>query len=113
VIRGAGRGADLGFPTANLDGIDSQIPADGVYAARAGIEMEPTVRAAVHVGPNATFGEQARQVEVHLLDFAGDLYGRTLHVDFLERLRPTRKFADVDELLSQIRLDVERVRAVA
>jgi riboflavin kinase/FMN adenylyltransferase len=114
VVRGVGRGAGLGFPTANLARIDIQIPADGVYAARAVLDGRgPGHPAAAHIGPNATFGEQARTVEVHLIEFQGDLYDRVLEIDLLRRLRPTRAFASVDELLTQIRVDVERARAVA
>jgi riboflavin kinase/FMN adenylyltransferase len=68
--------------------------------------------AAVHVGPNATFGEQARQVEVHLMDFAGDLYLQPLHVEFVAQLRPTRKFAGVQDLLAQIHQDVRQAREI-
>lgn len=111
VLRGEGRGAGLGFPTANLAGIDTQIPADGVYAVSARIEGETLWRpAAAHIGPNATFGATARTVEVHLIDFASDLYGRSLEVDILRHLRPTRKFAGVDDLLIQIRADVDAAR---
>jgi riboflavin kinase/FMN adenylyltransferase len=114
VIRGAGRGAGLGVPTANLDGIDVQVPADGVYVARvAHHDSRMTCPAAVHVGPNATFGERARSVEAHLLDYNGDLYGHVLEVDFLTRLRGTKAFAGVDALLTQIHEDLRLARASA
>ncbi len=114
VVRGAGRGAGLGFPTANLAGIDTQVPLDGVYAGSVRIEGESLWRsAAVHIGPNATFGETKPSVEAHLIDFSGDLYGRRVEVDFTVRLRATRKFAGVDELLAQIRADVELARGAA
>jgi riboflavin kinase/FMN adenylyltransferase len=117
VTHGAGRGAGLGFPTANLDEIDTLIPADGVYAARAFVKGDadsssPPYPAACHIGPNVTFGEQVRKVEAHLLDFDGDLYGRTVELDLLQRLRPTRPFAGLDDLLAQIRADVERTRQI-
>ena len=111
VVKGEGRGATLGFPTANLGDIDTQIPTDGVYAAKARVGGEfAWHRAAVHVGPNATFGATDRTVEVHLIDYAGDLYGREMEVDFTRRLRETRKFAGVDELLAQIGADVDSAR---
>ena len=66
--------------------------------------------AAANVGPNPTFGEDARKVEVHLIGFAGDLYGRPLAVDFVARLRDTRPFAGPDELVAQLRADVEQAR---
>ena len=113
VTHGAARGAGLGFPTANLDGIDTLIPADGVYAALATLEgsdkAHPT---ATHIGPNVTFGEQDRKVEAHLIDFKGDLYGQTVELEFLEQLRPSRKFAGLDDLLGQIGEDVARARVV-
>jgi len=109
VVTGAQRGRTLGFPTANLSGVDTQIPADGVYAGRAW-HLGRAHSAAIHIGPNATFGELARTVEVHLLDFAGDLYGSSLEVDFLARLRGTVKFDGVEPLLAQIRADVAETR---
>ena len=111
VIHGAGRGARIGVPTANLEAIDTVIPADGVYAAFSRIEGQATRHpTACHIGPNATFGEKARTVEAHLIDFEGDIYGRTVELDFLRRLRPTRKFDGLDDLLVQIKLDIERAR---
>lgn len=113
VVRGAGRGAGLGFPTANLGGIDTQIPEDGVYAVRALLDGRPPLAAAAHIGPNATFGESARSVEVHVIDFEGNLYGKMMEIDLLERIRPSRKFDDLAALLAQIGEDVERARGVA
>jgi riboflavin kinase / FMN adenylyltransferase len=114
VVRGAGRGAGLGFPTANLDRVDTQIPADGVYAARAFLRGEgPPRPAACHIGPNATFDERVRNVEVHLIDFTGDLYGQPVEVDFLKRLRPSQKFESLPALIEQMRIDVAQAREVA
>ena len=111
VVRGEGRGATIGFPTANLADIDTQIPTDGVYAARARIEGDPAWRAsAAHIGPNATFGATDGTVEVHIIDFSGDRYGRAIELDVIHRLRPTRKFAGVDDLIAQIGADVGEAR---
>ncbi|HZW31727.1 MAG TPA: riboflavin biosynthesis protein RibF, partial [Isosphaeraceae bacterium] len=111
VAHGAGRGAGLGFPTLNLTGIDVLIPADGVYAARAWIEGRgPAWAAACNIGPNPTFGEQARKVEAHLIGFAGDLYGRSVELDLVDRLRATRRFASREDLLEQVRADVDQTR---
>ncbi|MEX1095865.1 MAG: bifunctional riboflavin kinase/FAD synthetase [Planctomycetales bacterium] len=109
IVAGAGRGRALGFPTANLAGIETLLPADGVYAglARVGGESHP---AAVHVGANPTFGEGERKVECHLLDFTGPLPGPTLAVDLRARLRDTRKFAGPDALQAQLAADCEQVR---
>lgn len=113
IAHGAGRGAGLGFPTANLDGIDTVIPTDGVYAVRAHLDDRPgPIAGACNIGPNPTFGEQVRKVEVHLIDFAGDLYDRPMEVDVVARLRTTRKFAGLDDLLGQIAADVEQARAL-
>jgi riboflavin kinase / FMN adenylyltransferase len=108
---GQRRGATLGFPTANVEHIETVIPADGVYAVR--VPYGGALWAgAVNVGPNPTFGEQARKVEVHLIGFQGDLYGRPLAFDFVERLRDTRPFRGVEELVQQLRRDVEEARKV-
>lgn len=109
VTAGAGRGAGLGFPTANLRGIDTQVPADGVYAARVILDDRPHP-AAAHIGANATFGESSRSVEVHLLDFNGNLYGSRLEVDLIQRLRGTRRFDGADALVAQVRTDLEAAR---
>jgi len=114
VGHGAGRGASIGVPTANLLGVDTLIPGDGVYAATARIPGDPRPwPVACNIGPNPTFGEQAHKVEAHLIDFQGDLYGRTVELDFLERLRTTRAFAGLDDLLRQIRLDIDAARRIA
>ncbi|MDA1041640.1 MAG: bifunctional riboflavin kinase/FAD synthetase [Planctomycetota bacterium] len=114
VIEGAKRGGPLGFPTANLGGIATLLPAQGVYAGWAtvdgGRERHP---AAIHIGPNVSFGVDAVSVEAHLIGFRGDLYGRTLHVDFLTRLRDTRRFASLDELTAQLTADVARATEIA
>jgi riboflavin kinase/FMN adenylyltransferase len=105
VVVGARRGGTIGFPTANLAGIATLLPALGVYAAVAHVDGV-AVPAAVHVGPNVTFGETSVSVEAHLIGFAGDLYGRVLDVDFLDRVRDTRRFASVDDLKAQLADDV-------
>jgi riboflavin kinase/FMN adenylyltransferase len=109
---GQRRGQTLGFPTANLEHLDMLIPADGVYAVR--VPLDGAVwPAAANIGPNPTFGEQARKVEVHLIGFAGDLVGRSLNVDFIDRLRDTRPFAGPAQLVEQLRQDVDQARRLA
>jgi riboflavin kinase/FMN adenylyltransferase len=114
VARGAGRGAGLGFPTINLTGIEVLIPADGVYAARAWVDdgHGPAWPAACNLGPNPTFGEQARKVEAHLIGFAGDLYGQCVALDLIARLRATRRFSSLEELLEHVRADVDQTRRI-
>jgi len=105
VSRGAARGRTLGFPTANLEQTDNLVPGDGVYAVR--VEHEGRIwPGAANVGPNPTFGEHARKIETHLIGFAGDLYGQTLRVDFLRKLRDPRPFKSIDELKAQIQSDL-------
>jgi riboflavin kinase/FMN adenylyltransferase len=112
VGRGQRRGQSLGFPTANLEQIPILIPGDGVYATRVQIRGESWAGAA-NVGPNPTFGEDARKVEVHLIGFRGDLYDQKVAVDFLDRLRDTRKFKNAVDLTAQLHVDVEQARGIA
>lgn len=111
VAVGQRRGNTLGFPTANLEGVATILPGNGVYAVHAWHEGR-SWPAAAHVGPNPTFGEDARKIEVHLLDFTGNLYGASLAVDFVERLRETRRFSGPEDLISQLRADVLAARRV-
>src|SRR5262249_35197804 len=97
VVQGQRRGQTLGFPTANLEKCPTLLPADGVYAVRVPWQGK-TWPGAANLGPNPTFGEQGRKVEVHLIGFDGDLVGETLRVDFVERLRDTRAFPGVAQL---------------
>ncbi|QDU97714.1 bifunctional riboflavin kinase/FAD synthetase [Lignipirellula cremea] len=105
VTHGAQRGGSIGFPTANIAAIDTVLPAPGVYAGfgRSGGSVWP---AAVNIGPNPTFGEDALKIEAHLLGFEGALYGEVLEVDFLQRLRDIRPFESVDALKAQLTRDV-------
>jgi riboflavin kinase/FMN adenylyltransferase len=112
VARGQERGQTLGFPTANLVQVRTLVPADGVYAVRTAA-LGRVWAGAANIGPNPTFGEQARKVEVHLIGFDGDLYGETLSVEFIERLRDTVRFTNVASLIEQLRRDVETARNLA
>lgn len=110
VIRGQGRGQDLGFPTANLDCGLQLVPADGVYAGRAFVDDKSYLTAA-SVGTRPTFGVLARAIEAYLLDYqGGPLYGRSLEVQFAQHLRGQEKYETVDELLGQMKQDVQHVR---
>ena len=107
------RGRSIGFPTANvLPDTDAVIPARGVYAGflRFG---EKEYAACTNVGVAPTFGRAEIRVEAYLLDFEGDLYGRVVDVSFLKRIREERRFSGVDELIGQIRRDVEEARIIA
>ncbi|MFF5226688.1 bifunctional riboflavin kinase/FAD synthetase [Dactylosporangium sp. NPDC000521] len=114
VVRGDQRGRELGFPTANLlTSPNAAIPADGIYAAWVTRDRDPEPRrAAVSIGTNPTFSGKERRVESFLLDFAGDLYGERIAVDFVERLREQRVYSGVEPLVEQINDDVAQARRV-
>lgn len=112
VVPGAGRGRTIGFPTANIDTANELRPAAGVYAVRVRVIGEDVRRGgAANIGVKPTFGGGEVTIEAHLFDFAGDLYGKRLRVEFLERLRPEKRFASASELSSQIARDLESARA--
>ncbi len=128
VVQGDKRGSELGFPTANLIPEDALVcPGHGVYACLADTlaPHDPPSRgagggragglpAAVNVGVRPTFVTgRGELVEAHILDFEGDLYGEPLRLDFLARLRGERRFSSAEELIEQMRRDVERARQIA
>jgi riboflavin kinase/FMN adenylyltransferase len=112
VVRGAGRGRTLGFPTAN---VKTERPLGlpvGVYVCRLLVGASQH-QAVVNVGYRPTFGETDLSVEAHVLDFAGDLYDQKVTLTFLRRLREERKFPSVDALKEQIALDVAAARSAS
>ena len=112
VVAGAGRGVEMGFPTANLDiGPEHALPADGVYATWAGIGSE-ILPSMTNIGTNPTFGDNRRAVEVYIVDYRGDLYGQELRLEFVERLRGEMRFDSVEELKKQVAEDVKRGVAI-
>ncbi|TVR64380.1 MAG: bifunctional riboflavin kinase/FAD synthetase [Gemmatimonadales bacterium] len=113
VVQGEGRGRGLGFPTANLrvEAREKLLPPPGVYAVRA-ILRRGTYPAAMHLGPRPTFEGAPPSVEVHLLDFQGDLYGEEVRVDLVDRLRDVTPFESVDALVAQLHRDVEQARII-
>lgn len=117
VVPGQGQGRALGFPTANLSLHPRQLlPADGVYAARArcapNTPCPGPFPALAYVGRRPTFGPAERVVEVHLLDFVGQLVGYELRAEFVQRLRPDRRFDSVAELVAQMQRDAARARDI-
>jgi riboflavin kinase/FMN adenylyltransferase len=110
VVRGSGKGHQIGFPTANIDTAGYQLPPDGVYAVRV-ILGDKSFDGIANLGfrPTVSQGHQ-RVLEVHLFDFGGDLYGMDVEVEFLRFLRGEKKFASVDELRDQIARDIAAVR---
>jgi riboflavin kinase / FMN adenylyltransferase len=112
VTHGAGRGAKIGFPTANLSAVDTLLPALGVYAGRAWVG-DASFPAAINLGASPTFGDAMIRVEVHLIGHNEALYGQPLEVDFLARLRDIRPFESPAALAEQLRADIERVKRIA
>ncbi|MEO8200843.1 MAG: bifunctional riboflavin kinase/FAD synthetase [Gemmatimonadota bacterium] len=106
VVPGAGRGRTIGIPTVNLGQVPANklLPPDGVYAAW--VET-PSGRfgAMLNQGARPTFGEQGRSLEAHLFNFSGNLYGRWLRIEWIERLRETKKFNSAEELMAQLDRD--------
>ena len=108
IVEGKRRGRELGFPTANLQTDNELIPPHGVYATT--LTIEGIVRAAVtNIGVNPTFGDgNATTIETHVLNYDGQLYGKRVHLGFVQRLRDERRFDDVDALRAQIEADCRR-----
>ena len=112
VVLGDQRGRTLGFPTANIE-VDPQIllPGDGIYATWAIIDGERH-QAATSIGIRPTFELSQRLVEVYVMDFDGDLYGKTVGVEFVKKVRDQEKFDGLDALIKQINQDVDDCRQV-
>ncbi|MBI4796020.1 MAG: hypothetical protein HY790_09345, partial [Deltaproteobacteria bacterium] len=112
VVAGKGRGAKLlGIPTANIRPENELLPATGIYAVRVrrGDEILP---GAANIGTCPTFENGEFSLEVHLLDFSGDLYGENLAVEFYARLREERRFPSIEDLAAQIHADIAAAREV-
>lgn len=114
VVRGAQIGRTIGFPTANVEPPAEivQVP-DGIYATLATIDDSTQPHwAMTYIGTRPALNTGARQIETNILDFEGDLYGRTIHTDFIARLRPDSDFPSVDALVQQLRVDEDHAREV-
>jgi len=112
VVRGAGRGQSIGFRTINLEGPDpeKQLPPDGVYAAR--VEWGGGIAGAMlNQGTRPTVGDARRSIEAHLFGWSGDVYDKTVRVEWVQRLRDTRRFESLDALKHQLMLDREAAQA--
>ncbi len=119
VERGAGRGRTIGVPTINLTSPDPRklLPPDGVYAVRVDVGKRETGNGKryggmMNQGPRPTFGVYARGLEIHLFDFTGDLYGATVTVEWVRRLRDTQTFPSRQALVDQIERDAIAARAI-
>ena len=112
VVHGDRRGRKLGFPTANLDiGERRAMLPNGAYAVRVSID-DKNYCGIANVGNNPTFGSVKRRLEVYVDQFNGNLYGRELAVEFLQLLRAEQTFASADELVDQLRIDLEHTRKI-
>ncbi len=112
VVEGDQRGRTIGFPTANITmPIGLVRPAGGVYAVRCGVDGV-AMAGVSNVGTRPTFGGGPETIEVHILDETIDLYGKTVLVEFIDRIRNEQRFASVDALVSQIEADVDVARAI-
>jgi riboflavin kinase/FMN adenylyltransferase len=109
VVSGKGRGAGLGFPTANIKAEKELLPPPGIYAAFATVE-EKRYMAALNIGEKPTFDDYTFTFEVYLLDFSGDLRGKRLNTEFAEKIRDIIKFDSPEKLKKQIAVDVDKVR---
>lgn len=111
VVHGMHRGRKIGFPTANIEAKEELLPTPGVYAVK--VEWEGNLRdGACNIGDNPTFQGTRLTVEVHVLDFDGDLYGKSLRIHFIDRVREERKYPDVLSLIEAIQEDVVRCREI-
>ena len=111
VIAGKGRGHSLGFPTANVEPFKDLLPARGVYAVFANVE-EKVLRGVMNIGTNPTFDNCQLSLEVHLLNFSGNLYGKRIDIHFVERIREERLYPNERELSSQIREDIKKAEEI-
>ena len=111
VVQGSQRGRTIGFPTLNLGSPPQRklLPPEGVYAVRVQTPGGP-VGGMMNLGPRPTFGDTATSLEVHLFDTTGDFYGADVRIDFVLRLRETRKFASPEQLSKQLRHDESEAR---
>ena len=111
VVEGMGRGREMNYPTANIDPGQQITPGDGVYAGVAIVD-ECEYPAAISIGDQPTFGDAGRTIEAFLLDVEGCFYGKAMRLGFRARLRDQARFASPEELIDQMRKDVERVREI-
>ena len=111
VVSGRGRGVGLGFPTANIEPEKELLPPAGIYAAFVEVEGKRFM-AALNIGEKPTFADYTFTFEVHLLDFSGDLRGKRLNTEFVEKLRDIIKFDSPERLKTQIAADVEKAKSI-
>lgn len=110
VIPGKNRGNKLGFPTANIEPIDNYvIPKNGVYMTNTIIDNNRYI-SATNIGYNPTFNEDVLKIETYILNFEGNIYGKTLEIEFLDFLRDDIKFETKEDLIKQMKIDIEMIK---
>ena len=113
-MHGDGRGRHIGIPTANIAAWPKQLmPLNGIYASTVDLK-DKSYSAVVNIGNRPTFYQPPaeRTIEVHLLDFDNEIYGETIRVNFIERLRHEMRFSSAEELMDQIQKDIHETREV-
>ena len=111
VVKGGSRGKDLGFPTANIHIVNKWklIPTDGVYAVKVEYKKEEFI-GMMNIGFNKTFNATKRTLEVHILNFDKNIYGEEIKVSFIKKIREVKKFANLEDLKSTLKIDENKVR---
>jgi len=111
VVTGHRRGRELGFPTANISSPTEVIPLDGIYASLIQIKNKQWLSVS-NIGVNPTFGDGPKTIESFIFDFDGDIYGESVKLSFVKRIREERKFVMVKDLVAQMHEDVNRAKAI-
>lgn len=111
VVKGRNIGKHLGFPTANIEIHHELIPKDGIYAVRV-LLGNAIYKGAANIGFAPTFHIKKRAVEAHIIGFKGNIYGRKLKIEFIQRLRGEKTFKDIKELATQIQRDIEKIKKI-
>ena len=111
VIKGEGRGRQIGFPTANIDTGNQMLPPSGVYAVRVKVEGR-MFDGVLNMGHRPTFNGQKFQIESYLFDFEQMIYGKEIEIFFIEKIRAERKFPNLEMLMDQIKQDVATAKVI-
>lgn len=114
VVKGAGRGKGLGFPTANIhpDHPEKIVPGNGIYAASVRMADHTVFHGMLNIGYNPTFNGSERSIEINIFDFNKDIYGETVTIEFYEKIRDESKFDSSDSLIKQIKKDEIQIRGI-
>jgi riboflavin kinase/FMN adenylyltransferase len=111
IVKGEGRGRQLGYPTANINALEQMLPPNGVYAIRAKLKGD-VIDGVLNMGTRPTFDGVKFQVESHLFDFNEMVYGKEIEIIFIEKIRDERSFPNLEALVNQIGKDVESAKAI-